>query len=1310
MAESDPTCLASLTYYCREKYYHHVIQVASEYLKTYNNDPLLLFFKGYGILMEGRVQEAIRDLEQVKDKQDVSLCCIMALIYAHKQSKTVDREALVELETKLKTDRKSAGEKALYYAGMFLWVLGRGHKAKDYIDRMLKISGSTKEGLILKGWIELSSDKEYNRNISIKYFDEGVQESKNVLGLMGKVNYFVRKQNFTVAIENVNQIIVSHPDFLPALIIKMTLFLAQQDWDQAMETAHRILQRDKSNVKALQIMTMHALAKEGDVTKATEYVQLLIRAVETTEPCNPSLRLNIIIPISRVCGNNKEILQNLCELAERSFRMAPVDADAATEIGHLLVLQDNVRGAAKWYSQAMSLDGSSVPALTGVIKCQLLEGQLGEAEQQLEFLREVQQSIGKSGEVALLEAILASKKGEGQEAVSALLKEATELHFSAIEGLPLGVEYFEKLNPAFLFDIVKTHMTFCPSQPRSPGQALSFVLKHSAMILDPVVKTAPGILPAVYLMAKVKFFSGDLTAAHGFLTRCQELDPTIADVHLLQAQVYLCLEDYKKCFQSLETGLSHNFQVREFPLYHLIKARALKETGNLPEAIQSLKMIMSLPGIRRGTKEKDTTISIGDRVSVYLELAEALRLNGEQHEATKIMQDAIVHFTGTPEEIRVTIANVDFALAKDDTEAALTLLQNIKPSQQYYTEAKEKLAKVYLHKRKDKKLYIACYRELCEELPGSHTSLLLGDAYMHIQEPGKAIEIYQDALQKNTRDATLASRIGQALVKTHQYSKAIKYYETALKNSGQDFLCYDLAELLMKLKQYDKADKLLSHTVDHDIANDLPTMIHDVKHLNLLAKVYTVCGKPAMDTLNKAYDIQTRILRRLPLEQPEIIPAQKQVASSICCHIAQQFWEQKDFEKAMKFYKEALTYSEEDSKILLELARLYLVQGDVDSCRQQCLVLLKNEENNEDAVMLMADLLFRREEYEKSILHCTQLIEQFPDNYSVLAKLIDLLRRTGRLDDAPSYLKMSENHSVRAAMEPGYNYCKGLYLWHTGQPNEALKHFNKARKDTDWGENAIYNMIEICLNPDNETIGGEVFEVSPEEPSTNENERKELEQLAVKTAENLLKKHQPRTKQAQEKLQLLQNRCLMATKDVKQVEKALLAFTEMAKKNLIPSLLAMAQAFMILKQTPRARNQLKRLGKMEWNEGNAEEFEQSWLLLADIYISSGKYDIAIDFLKRCLLYNKSCCKAFEYLGFIMEMEQSYKDAANNYEMAWKYSNRMNPAVGFRLAFNYLKAKKYTEAIDVCQKVLTDYPGYPRIRKEILERAQFSLRP
>lgn len=73
------------------------------------------------------------------------------------------------------------------------------------------------------------------------------------------------------------------------------------------------------------------------------------------------------------------------------------------------------------------------------------------------------------------------------------------------------------------------------------------------------------------------------------------------------------------------------------------------------------------------------------------------------------MQDAINEFSGTSEEIRVTVANVDLALSKGEVDLALTMLRNISPNQPYYTEVKEKMAQIYLQIRKDKRLYIGCY-------------------------------------------------------------------------------------------------------------------------------------------------------------------------------------------------------------------------------------------------------------------------------------------------------------------------------------------------------------------------------------------------------------------------------------------------------------------------------------------------------------------------------------------------------------------------------------------------------------------------
>lgn len=74
------------------------------------------------------------------------------------------------------------------------------------------------------------------------------------------------------------------------------------------------------------------------------------------------------------------------------------------------------------------------------------------------------------------------------------------------------------------------------------------------------------------------------------------------------------------------------------------------------------------------------------------------------------MQDAINEFTGTPEELRVTIANADLALLRGDTELALSMLRNITQMQPYFLQATEKMADVYLNHRKEKRLYVSCYR------------------------------------------------------------------------------------------------------------------------------------------------------------------------------------------------------------------------------------------------------------------------------------------------------------------------------------------------------------------------------------------------------------------------------------------------------------------------------------------------------------------------------------------------------------------------------------------------------------------------
>jgi tetratricopeptide repeat protein 21B len=51
------------------------------------------------------------------------------------------------------------------------------------------------------------------------------------------------------------------------------------------------------------------------------------------------------------------------------------------------------------------------------------------------------------------------------------------------------------------------------------------------------------------------------------------------------------------------------------------------------------------------------------------------------------------------------------------------------------------------------------------------------------------------------------------------------------------------------------------------------------------------------------------------------------------------------------------------------------------------------------------------------------------DNYEALSRLVDLMRRAGKLEEVPKFLELAENASPRAKVEAGFNYCKGLFEW-----------------------------------------------------------------------------------------------------------------------------------------------------------------------------------------------------------------------------------------------------------------------------------------
>jgi hypothetical protein len=199
MADQDSLVIGTISYWCREKHYRHIKNVATDAQKRYNNDPFLKFFNAFGTILEGHIQEGMRELDGLINRQDVNLCSTLAMIHAHRLVENVDKEAVSLLDNKLKTERKAGTEKTLYFAGLFLFLTEKYDKAREYVDRSLKMNPRSADTLALKGWVELLGGDEASVKKSIKFFEDSIDIMKTPDGLFGKVKIrFILNIGFSI--------------------------------------------------------------------------------------------------------------------------------------------------------------------------------------------------------------------------------------------------------------------------------------------------------------------------------------------------------------------------------------------------------------------------------------------------------------------------------------------------------------------------------------------------------------------------------------------------------------------------------------------------------------------------------------------------------------------------------------------------------------------------------------------------------------------------------------------------------------------------------------------------------------------------------------------------------------------------------------------------------------------------------------------------------------------------------------------------------------------------------------------------------
>ncbi|TPX31100.1 hypothetical protein SmJEL517_g05482 [Synchytrium microbalum] len=1332
-------------YYCRKGWFHHVKTICDLALKRRMGDPLLLFWKAFSLLSCRKPVEAIRDLLPLLEKRDLVLAAPAALIHAHRQCQTIDHEAIDELQAKLTIASSSTNlsDRAHIHVALFYLYIGDTDHAKQHVKSALDIANSAL-ALTAMGWIELK--RAASRPAQSNWFDRALEvDSFAVDALMGKMDFLCKVRNqLEVALDLAAQITVKLPTFLPAHIERMWILLGMEAWDQMLEASTIVLTMAPDNIDALLAAALHQVCREGNLKTVVEQLTQLNQVIAKVEPSNSSLLLSTSRAFSRLASRHAGILQQCYIMIERALKLDPSSSIWA-EMGYLQILRGissagfallssitarvwnganhfdivgNVASAKDAYQTSSNLDSHNFDALQGLIHCQLLDGDYGSAGEQLELCNELQATLGHSSYIAYLTSLYSWLAYRDSESRIKSLDEVVELQRQKAETIQPSVSFFIHINCDLLMEVARDFMEMAPSDPKAGHPSL----RSAEALLSFVTRLLPACSAAVLLQATAQYLSQQSSTAMSTLVALLKQDQSSPKAHLLMARIQIQLKKYDQALQSCEMALAGGFEVRGWLSWNYLRGKALSGQGRYEEAITAFSAALSVvsKGVdskSKGLQASSEGVLASDRVNVFLELVDCHGKLNHQEEATRLMQDAQRLFSSSMDGSRFTLASAELAIQREDYDKAIELLSTIPPTHNTFVDAKTRMAEIYLKFNHNNQMYVKCFGDIVEHSPSAENSICLGDAYMTISEYEKAIAIYESALQSYPEARELASKVGYALVKTHRYQKAIAYYESALEGATDIPLMIDLADLHRRLGQFDEAERIVHKCLDGQDASGraADVALHQNIKLNLLlARIYhdTSNLPSAFTYLSRARDLQ---LRAVSGGGSTATSDQLRVGCGDICHqLGEVALAMNDSDAAKDFWTQALQMNSASRQSLICLIKLCMSQTDLGNAHSYLNSLLKLNPDDPEAAVLVADVSLRRGAFDHAITHYRELLERQPQNYMALERFIEVSRRAGMLGEAAKAITIVEDRRkkvIGTASTAGLRFCKGLHARYINNANLALREFNACRRDLVWGERAISAMVEIFLNPDNEILGGEALNAVREaqEPGA-ETDDSDSDLLAVLTADKLLKELPQNPKSV--KTRVLECYALMGTRHKSECELAVARLTDVLNDNPdhVPSLLGQAIAYMHLKQPPRARNQLKRIAKLDWTSELGDEFERSWLLLADIYIQGGKFDLATELVKRVLKHNMSSLRAYELLGHIMEKEASYRDASDQYERAWQLCNHNSAATGYRLAFNYLKAKRYVEAIEVCLKILEKDAEYPKVKKDILEKARAALRP
>jgi tetratricopeptide repeat protein 21B len=133
----------------------------------------------------------------------------------------------------------------------------------------------------------------------------------------------------------------------------------------------------------------------------------------------------------------------------------------------------------------------------------------------------------------------------------------------------------------------------------------------------------------------------------------------------------------------LAEAFAVDFKIREDPLFLLMRSEVELKAGESAKAMKTLEEAYELPGVTDPSEPANRKLSLPfgqeERAKIFLNLVEAYAGNAQFDKAKKVLARAVGEFTGTPEEVRVMLAQSNLAMKQGDIKKALNMLKKITP-------------------------------------------------------------------------------------------------------------------------------------------------------------------------------------------------------------------------------------------------------------------------------------------------------------------------------------------------------------------------------------------------------------------------------------------------------------------------------------------------------------------------------------------------------------------------------------------------------------------------------------------------------